>query len=31
VTPGKLGLIFGAVAAGAILAGIATAYLVSRL
>jgi hypothetical protein len=31
VTPGKLGLIFGAVAVVAILAGIATAYLVSRV
>jgi hypothetical protein len=31
VTPGKMGLIFGLVAAGAILAGIATAFLIRGL
>jgi hypothetical protein len=31
VTPRKIGLIFGLVAVGAIVAGIATAYVVTRL
>jgi hypothetical protein len=31
MTPGKMGLIFGLVAVGAIVAGIATAYLISLL
>jgi hypothetical protein len=31
MTPGKLGLIFGLVAVGAIFAGIATAFLIKGL
>jgi hypothetical protein len=31
VTPGRLGLIFAAVAVAAVLAGILTAFLITRL
>jgi hypothetical protein len=31
MTPGRMGLIFGLVAAGAVLAGIATAFLIKAL